>query len=490
VPTPDHPAARADPVRATAAPTRGEQEIEMDLEVFVTAGLGDNSYLLACGGEALLVDPQRDAWRLQRAAEVRGTRIRAVLETHVHNDYVSGAQEVRAATGAEILAPARGGYAFDHRGVDDGDELVLGDLRLVAMATPGHTYEHVSYLVYEGDADEPAAVFTGGSLLVGSAGRPDLLGAEHTEELTRAQYDTLRRLAALPSTAAVLPTHGAGSFCVASMPTTRRTSTIDAERRENPLLTAGDFGEFSAELRGELMAYPRYYRHMAPINRRGAPVLGRLPEPPAIGPAELAERLGSDVWVVDGRDRDAFAAAHIPGSVNIELNTAFASYVGWMLPFDAPLALVLPEPARDSLVEAVTQLVRIGWSRITGYLDGGIEAWMGSGYRLRSYPTASVAELCQAVEGGQPLRVLDVRQELEWAWGAVPGSERMFLADVPDHLDDAPRDRATWVICSNGHRASIAASLLDRAGVPVRLIGEGGVGEWRQRCPAAAGTRR
>ncbi|HEU4422420.1 MAG TPA: MBL fold metallo-hydrolase [Pilimelia sp.] len=460
----------------------------MDLDVFVTAGLGDNSYLLVCGREALLVDPQRDAWRLHQAAEKRGATIRAVLETHVHNDYVSGAHEIRAATGAQIVAPAKGRYEFPHRPVDDGDELLLGDLRLVAMATPGHTYEHLAYLVYEGDATEPAAVFTGGSLLVGSAGRPDLLGPEHTDELTRAQYDSLRRLAALPATAQVLPTHGAGSFCVAAMPTTRRTSTIDAERRDNPLLTAPDFAEFSTELRDELMAYPRYYRHMAPINRRGAPVLGKVPDLPAVSASELARRRGGDVWVVDGRDRDAYAAAHIPGSVNIELNSGFASYVGWLLPFDAPLVLVLPEPPDSARADSVTQLIRIGWDRITGYLDGGIDAWTSTGYPIRSYATASVGDLCAAMRAGQPLHVLDVRQELEWAWGGVPGSQQTFLADLPEHLDELPRDRSTWVICSNGHRASIAASLLDRSGIPVCLIGEGGVGEWRQRCsPALVG---
>src|SRR6266536_3420510 len=462
----------------------------MDLDVVVTAGLGDNSYLLISGRVALAVDPQRDAWRLHQAADQRGATIRAVLETHVHNDYVSGAHEIRAATGAQIIAPAKGRYEFAHRPVDDGDELLLGDLRLVAMATPGHTFEHLAYLVYEGDATEPAAVLTGGSLLVGSAGRPDLLGADHTDELTRAQYDSLRRLAALPATAQVLPTHGAGSFCVAAMPTTRRTSTIDAERRDNPLLTAPDFAEFSTELRGELMAYPHYYRYMAPINRHGAPVLGQVPDLPAIAARDLAGRLGDDVWVVDGRDRDAFATAHIPGSVNIELNSGFASYVGWMLPFDAPLVLVLPGSTAASRAEAVTQLIRIGWDRSIGYLDGGIDAWTSSGYETRSYPTASVADLCEAMLTGQPLHVLDVRQELEWAWSGVPGSQQTFVADLPAHLGDLPRDRPTWVICSNGHRASIAASLIDRAGIPVKLIGDGGVGEWRQRCtPALAAAR-
>ena len=459
----------------------------MDLDVVVTAGLGDNSYLLVSGGEALAVDPQRDAWRLHQAADQRGATIRAILETHVHNDYVSGAHEIRAATGAQIIAPAKGRYEFPHRPVDDGDELLLGDLRLVAMATPGHTYEHIAYLVYEGDATGPAAVFTGGSLLVGSAGRPDLLGAEHTDELTRAQYDSLRRLAALPATAQVLPTHGAGSFCVAAMPTTRRTSTIDAERRDNPLLAAPDFAEFSTELRGELMAYPRYYRYMAPINRHGAPVLGHVPDLPAITAPDLAGRLGGDAWVVDGRDRDAFAAAHIPGSVNIELNAGFASYVGWVLPFDDPLLLVLPGPGERALEDAVTQLLRIGWRHVEGWLAGGIGAWRASGGELRSYPSGGVKELCDAVLAGKAPRVLDVRQELEWRWGGIPGSEQVFLADLPARLGRLSPDEVHWLVCSNGHRASIAASLLDRAGIPVRLVGTGGVGEWRARCrPALA----
>ena len=464
----------------------------MDVKVFVTAGLGDNSYLVVSGDEALVVDPQRDGWRFQHAAEALGATIRAVLETHAHNDYLSGAHEIRAGTGAQIVAPAKGGYEFPHRGVDEGDELTLGDVRLVAMATPGHTYEHTSWLAYEGAAADPAAVFTGGSLLVGSAGRPDLLGAEHTDELTRAQYESIRRIAALPGSVEVLPTHGAGSFCVAAMPTTQRTSTIAAERRDNVLVTAGDLAEFSIELRSELMSYPRYYRHMAPINRRGAPVLGRLPGVPAVSAQALADRLGGAapdaLWVVDGRDRDAFAAAHIPGSVNIELNSGFAGYVGWMLPFGAPLVLVLPDPVGSSLEEAMAQLIRIGWDRVVGYLDGGIEAWAASGRPVRSYPTASVADLCEAMVGGEPLHVLDVRQELEWAWGTIPGSQTLFVADLPGRLDDLPPDRPTWVICSNGHRASIAASLLDRAGVPVRLVGAGSVAEWRQRCQPAVGV--
>jgi hydroxyacylglutathione hydrolase len=456
----------------------------MDVEVFVTGGMGDNSYLLVSGDEAAVVDPQRDAGRFLQAAQARGAVVRAVLETHVHNDYVSGAHEIREATGAQIIAPAKGRYEFPHRAADEGDEIMLGDLRVVAMATPGHTFEHISWLVKEGAA--PAAVFTGGSLLVGSAGRPDLLGEQHTAELTSAQYATLQRLAALPGDVRVLPTHGAGSFCVAAMPITQRTSTIAAEREDNPLLTARDLPEFATELCSELMAYPAYYAHMAPVNRAGAPLLGGVPDIPALAVPEFRAQADAGAWIVDARDRDDFAAGHIPGSVNIELNSGFGSYVGWMLPFSAPVILVLPDPVTTSLTEAITQLLRIGWSRVRGYLDGGIGAWTGE---RRSYLTASVQDLCDAAARGEDPLVLDVRQELEWAWGTIPGSRTLFVADLPRQFATIPDDRTSWVICSNGHRASIAASLLDRAGIPVRLIGAGSVTEYRQHCgqiPAAS----
>ena len=460
------------------------------VEVFVTAGLGDNSYLVSSGGEAVVVDPQRDAWRFLRAAEAGGARIRAVLETHVHNDYVSGAHELRAATGAELVVPAQGRYQFPHRPAADGHEVWIGGLRLVAMATPGHTPEHLAWLLYQGDAATPSAVLSGGSLLVGSVGRTDLLGPEPAGELTRAQFATIRRLAALPDEVEVLPTHGAGSFCVAAMPATRRTTTIALERRENLLFRAADLTAFDEELHGELLAYPAYYRHMAPINRAGAEVLGGLPQIPAVGSEELAARARAGAVIVDGRDRDEFAAAHIPGSLNIELNAGFASYVGWVLPFDQPLLLVLPDPVEPSFQNAVTQLVRIGWRRVEGWLAGGIDAWRAGGGELRSYPCGGVQELCDAFLAGTAPRVLDVRQQLEWQWGGIPESRQVFLADLADRLGQLPRDDVHWVVCSNGHRASIAASLLDRAGIPVRLVGAGGVGEWRARCrsaPAPAG---
>jgi len=461
----------------------------MDLDVFVTPGLGDNSFLLRSGDEAVIVDPQRDAWRFLAAADVLGSRIRAVLETHVHNDYVSGAHEVRSATGAELVLPAGGRYAFPHRTAGEGDEVNVGDLRLIAMATPGHTPEHLAWLVHPAGEATPQAVFSGGSLLVGSVGRTDLLGPTHTDELTRAQYASIARLAALPEDVQVLPTHGAGSFCVATVPATRPTSSIRDEQRRNPLVRASGLAMFSTELSGELMAYPAYYAQMAPINRAGPPVLGRLPKPPTLTPSQVEEVQRRGAWVIDGRDRDAYAAAHLPGSLNVELNSGFASYVGWMLPFDTPILLVLPEPEDVSLADATTQLVRIGWSQVTGYLPGGVRPWRAHGGELAAYDTVGVEDLCQAQRRGEHPVVLDVRQELEWGWGRIPDSHRIFVADLPGRLDELPRTEPVWVICSNGHRASIAASLLAREGITPRLIGTGGVGEWRTICRDPQPTR-
>ncbi len=453
----------------------------MDIEVFVTPGLGDNSFLLTSGDEAVIVDPQRDAWRFLDAADKRGARVRAVLETHVHNDYISGAHEVRDAHGARLYLPADGGYEFDHVGSREGEELTVGDLRLVAIDTPGHTFEHIAWLVYEGGSDQPSAVFSGGSLLVGSAGRTDLLGPDHTAALTKHQYETVQRLKGLPEGVQLLPTHGAGSFCVSSMPSTSRTSTLGAEFRTNDMVLATSPEEFEGELTGELMAYPAYYPYMAPINRTGVPVLRGTPQIPVVSADDVAAAVERGVTVVDARGRDEFAASHIPGSLNIELNSGFGSYVGWVLPFGSATVLVLPED-EGAAAEAATQLLRIGWPMPDGVLDGGVEAWAASGRPTGSYATASPQELCDALSGEEPPHVLDVRQPLEWKWGTIPGSQTLFASDLPGREDEVPTDRPVYIVCSNGHRAAIAASLLDGKGPEPVLVGDGGVGEVLRMC--------
>jgi hydroxyacylglutathione hydrolase len=447
----------------------------MDLELILTPGLGNASFLIGAGREAVVVDPPRDAWRVMAAAEARDWRISHVLETHVHNDYLSGALELRSALGTEILAPARGRYAFAHRPMDEADTLDLDGLRLTARATPGHTPEHLSWEITTESDGPPAAIATGGSLLVGSAGRTDLLGDEATDELTRAQFRSLRSLAELPDEVVVLPTHGAGSFCSVGPADAGRTTTIGRERTQNPMLGIEDEEAFRVALLDGLGPYPTYYGEMAPINRAGPVVVGRLPQTPLIGPDALRAAVAAGAHVVDGRSRTKFAAGHIRGSLNIELTDTFASYVGWFVPFGAPVVLVLPEPLMDSIEEAATHLFLIGYDHIIGALDGGLDAWVEGGGTLGRYPVTTAAAARDEVAGGTPPRLLDVRYPYEWRDdGSVPDAIELSIGDLASRLDTLPRDAPITVMCKSGSRAAIAASMLDAAGFDVRLIARGG----------------
>ncbi len=443
----------------------------MDVDLLVTPGLGDNSFLLTSGDEAAAIDPQRDVARLLDAAVARGARIRYAIETHVHNDYVSGAAELRDATGAEIVGPARAGYAYAFRPLDDGDELGIGDIRLAAAATPGHTPEHTSYLLRRNG--DPVALFSGGSLIVGSAGRTDLLGPERTRELTRAQYRTMLRLRELPDEVSLLPTHGAGSFCSTGPPGDDRTSSLGRERRSNPALADLDEEAFLRQQLSGLVAYPDYYAHMAPINRAGPHVYGEVPIPPPLSPERVARLLATGAWLVDVRDGSTFAAAHLPASLNVPLEASFGSYVGWLVPFGSPIVLLVPD--RGALVEAATQLFRIGYESLEGHLEGGLEAWIADGRGTASYPTVEVDGLLDELARGDAGDVVDVRQRIEWDAGHLEGSRHVFVGDLPDRLHDFDGETRSTFVCASGYRSSMAASLLDRAGVPVRIVARAGV---------------
>lgn len=456
----------------------------MDYQLFVTPGLGDNSYLLHSDGKGVLVDPQRDAWRFIEAANEQGLEIEYILETHVHNDYVSGAREVVAATSAQIVAPAGGSYEFDHRPVSEGDGLSVGSLRIAAMETPGHTPEHTAYVVYSNGDEGPAGVFTGGSLIVGSAGRTDLLGEEHVDQLTRAQFESLRRIAGMRDDVRVLPTHGSGSFCTSSGSQMARQSTVGHERHNNRAFMAGNLQAFRSIVLVDLMAYPAYYPRMAPINRAGPPILGGLPEPKSLTVDKVKVLLGrgsDSPWVIDGRDRLAFAVGHIPGSLNIELDDAFGTYVGWLVPFNSPIVLVLSDDRGEAWREAITQLLRIGFENVVGYLAGGMEAWQGAGNDTGSYPTARLSDLCAAFDNGSIPQILDVRQDVERRSLRIPGSQHIHVGALPEHIDHVIPGDPVWVICESGHRSTIAASLLQRAGYKPRPVVAGGVSAWAAR---------
>ena len=452
----------------------GEPE---EIGSFVTRGLGDSTYLVASGDEAVVVDPQRDAGRFMAAADAAGQRIVAVVETHVHNDYVSGALEIQAATGARIVAPAAGRYAFPHRPVEDGDTVDVGDLRLTALSTPGHTPEHLSWTVSRRDG-EPYAVLTGGSLLAGSAGRTDLLGSDRTEELTTAQFHSLRRLAAFSNEVRVLPTHGAGSFCMAGPAASDRTSTIGAERAANPLLAFSDEVGFRQAMLRDLGPYPTYYAEMAPINRAGPVVLGGVPAPRRLEIGESSARSRSGAWVVDLRDRRAFAEAHLAGSLGIELSDSFAGYVGWLVPYGAPLILVVPPGARGADEEAARaaalQLHRIGWDAIEGWSPADPDAWRAAGSSLESYEVLAADDVADELGSGGSPTIVDVRGAAEWREGTLDGSVLRSLSDLARGVGDLPRDRALTVLCASGERASVASGWLQRAGFDVRLVAQGG----------------
>jgi rhodanese-related sulfurtransferase len=279
-----------------------------------------------------------------------------------------------------------------------------------------------------------------------------------------------------------LPTHGSGSFCSAGSSTTHRTTTVGAELDGNPVLTRSDEEAFVSQQLTELREYPAYYAHLAPINRAGPVVLSKLPITRALSPAEAAPRVQAGAWLVDGRKRWDFADAHVPGSLNVEMDSSFGTYVGWLTPFKAPLVLLLPDRTHGTLEEAVTQLIRIGYDRIEGFLEGGLEAWQESGRPTRSYPTATVDDLCRAQLERRPIQVLDVRQQAEWVTGHVPGSLHIHVGELAARMSEVPRNTEVWAACASGYRAAMAASLLDRAGVPIRVVADGGVPDCIARC--------
>lgn len=440
----------------------------MQVESVRTASLGDTTYVLQHAGSVVVVDPQRDIGRFLALVE-GGHTVTHVLETHVHNDYVSGGRDLARRTGADLVLPAGSGAGFPFLPAFHQEELDgLGGLTIRPLHTPGHTPEHVSYLIVVDG--EPVAVFTGGSLLVGSAGRSDLLGDELAPQLARLQHGSLQRLATLPDDVGVYPTHGEGSFCTASG-AGRSTSTIGREKAENPLYRIPDADAFVSAQLGGLTPYPAYYPYMAPINRRG-PTAFATPDVPELGPDDFARLLnGADV--IDGRSRYAFAAGHIPGSIGVELGESFAPWVGWLVPFNAPVLLVLD--ADDDAAAAAVELARIGFTRVLGVM-WGVDEWRSTGRALAAYETATAAQLQGHLGADWDGQVLDVRDPLEWDSGHLEGSAHRYVPDLLEGLAGAVSPhRPVWVVCRTGNRASIAAGLLERLGVQPIVVAKGGV---------------
>ncbi|MFE2752288.1 rhodanese-like domain-containing protein [Actinosynnema sp. NPDC059335] len=428
-----------------------------------TPSLGDRSYLAHDGEVALVVDPQRDYDRVLGLARAAGVRITHVFESHVHNDYVTGGYDLARAVGAKYLLNADDPVSFERDGLRDGDVVDVGDrMRVEVLLTPGHTHTHLSFALSEDG--NPIAVFTGGSLLYGSTGRPDLLGPDQTDVLAHAQWHSARRLAhELPDETAVYPTHGFGSFCSATQ-SDATAGTIGGEKRTNPALTR-DLETYVEELLAGLDAYPAYYAHMAPANSAGpgAPDLSPAAE---TDPTELRRRIRDGEWVVDLRSRTVFASGHVAGTVNFGLDGPFVTYLGWLLPRGTPVTL-LGETAED-VAEAQRELVRIGIDRPAAMATGGPGDWAG-GEPLRRYATASFGDLAAELARDPRTAVLDVRREQERVERHITGSAHIPIHEVLDRLDEIPVG-PVWVHCAGGYRAGVVAALLDARGVDVVAI--------------------
>jgi hydroxyacylglutathione hydrolase len=457
-------------------------------ERFEDKGLSQYSYGVGCeiAASMAVIDPRRDVDVYLEFAAARQARITHVLETHIHADFASGARELAERTGAEICLSAYDAgevyeVSFPHRELRDGDRIEIGRVHIEALHTPGHTPEHVSFVVYDTarTTEAPELLLSGDFLFVGSVGRPDLIGDDAKGMLAGTQYDSVQRIAGLPDGVEVHPGHGAGSMCGAGM-SARPMSTLGFERIANPFLRAGLTREaFVKRLLGKLPPFPPYYRRMKVLNSQRPVTLDGLPGGRAIPADEFHTLVEQGHVVIDVRDQIAFGAAHIPGAFGLGLGTFLSIWAAWVVPYDRALLLVGAQPADTA--EAVRSLVRVGLDSIEGNLAGGLDAWIAAGYPVRRLRQVSPAELLDDVSRERSIRVLDVRSDDEWEAGHVCGATHLMGGYLPDHARELARGgEPLAVVGQTGYRSTVAASVLERAGAAdVRNV-TGGMTAWQQ----------
>jgi hydroxyacylglutathione hydrolase len=453
----------------------------MIFEQFYLESLGHASYLVGDErtGRALVLDPRRDVEVYLECARMHGLRIAYAIDTHGHNDYLSGLSELRLRQDMEVLGFAGADLGYDHRSVTDGEVIELGDIAFEVIHSPGHTPEHVSLLVYDhGRGEDPVLLLAGGALLVGDVGRPDLLGNPDTvRSAARDSCHTIQQLLwRLGDHVAVYPTHVRGSLCGGTIGS-RLSTTVGYERRTNPVLSGISSSEEFVEecLRlDHLPAVPPYWRRMRGMNLGGPPGID-LWEPPALVPSEFRHHRDAGAIVVDTRSPEAFAGGHIPGALNVGLGASFSTWAGTVLPEGARVLLVLDGPAQ--LWEAAWQLLRVGYDLPEGWLSGGMAAWRAGAGEMDTLPMLDVHELRGRIEAAA-INVVDVRQPAEWAAGHIEGATFITGAELPARLDRVPNHHPVAFICSTGYRSTVAASLL----APLRpgqvLSVAGGMSAW------------
>ncbi|MFQ6029330.1 MAG: rhodanese-like domain-containing protein [Dehalococcoidia bacterium] len=454
----------------------------MFIEQVKIESLSNTTYVVGSeqSGWCAVIDPVRDVDHYTAIAANHGVRINYALETHVHNDFVSGARELASQTGCQVGASASGGLLFPSLRLEEGDELDLGEFKLRVLHTPGHTPEHISFLVME--RDRPTAIFTGGALMLGGAARVDLLGQRLAPFLARWLHNTIHdKLLKLPDEVEVYPTHGGGSFCSAAPPPgSGIPSTIGAERLNNPFAAVAGEADFVQFALHDLGSYPAYYKHMADINRRGPDVLGGVPRLASLTPLSARHQLDEGAILVDGRAQKLFNQSHVPGSLAVPFGDNFSTWVGWIAPWLSSLILISPEPtANDSIVR---QLIRIGYDRLNGSVAGGLEAWEQAGLPLESTGNIDLESLHQLSDLPQNPLIIDVRQHNEFSSGHVRGALNIELGELSEHLDGLPRELPIVTLCASGMRSTIAGSILRRDGrESVLVVEESGTTEWIER---------
>ncbi len=463
----------------------------MLFERFEVEGLSHYSYAVGCPSARALavVDPERNVERYLDFANRHGLEISHVLETHIHADYASGASELARRCGAVVRVS---GYdagetfevRFPHRDLLDGDAIEIGSVRIEALHTPGHTPEHLAFLVYDKtrSVQVPLLMLSGDFLFVGSLGRPDLLGDQAKRGLAQKLYESVRtKLEGLPDGMEVHPAHGAGSMCGAGM-SGRPCSTLGYERFANPYLDSGlTEAAFVEKILGSAPPFPAYYRRMKRINAEGPALLSVPGGPSGAGPlaaGEFRERLESGHVVIDLRDHLAFCGGHIPDSFWIGAGGSLAVWAAWVVPYETPILLVAEDPRQAEYARQT--LVRVGLDGVAGFLAGGIASWRQTGYPMRQTNVQSVGDLHQRITSGAAGHVLDVRSDREWEAGHIEGAVHVFAGELHERLAELPAgDAPMAVICGSGYRSTIAASVLERAGYENAMSVTGGMTAWR-----------
>jgi len=447
----------------------------MYFEQFYLGCLAHASYMLGSGGEAAVIDPQRDVEIYLKAAEENGLKIRHIFETHLHADFVSGHKELAARTGARIYIGEKAGATFPHAAVRNGSEVTFGSCKISVLETPGHTPESICLVVTDTEKQpSPWAVLTGDTLFIGDVGRPDLSPAFTPQQLAAMLYDSLHgKLMKLADDVLVYPAHGAGSLCGRNM-RAEKSSTMGTERFTNYALQISTREEFVKQLTTNLPARPEYFAKDAEINRGGAAAMDELPELTPLPATKLKTLIEHGTPALDIRSTEAFAAGHVPGSISIALSGQFASWAGSLLGLSAQPVLIADTP--DQIEEARVRLARVGIEDLTGYLQDGIAGWKKAGFEMATLPQISARDLFQRKD----LHVLDVRRDGEWQGGHLERAELWPLDRLKDSLPPLNKNVAIAVHCKSGYRSTIACSLLQRAGFTNVINVIGGFDAWQQ----------